>query len=247
MSTIFWILTKVAILIALLWASLMVFATFGIDLVLRGSIGTEDLGTGLFFTGVLAIALGLLINPNPLRARRAARDPNAELAITTPLSLICGMVLGSVLVASSCTYVLVSGTGNGMERGMAIAGLLVCVSVLVGVPFHRRTNLLKLSPRGLNYSGFGCGPIAWRDITVAEVEYVWRSWVVTLHVRNEENYIQAGLKGIGVRRRWLRRVLWSPLSIPSLMFNVSPEWLRRVIQVRIDHFGITDAPNSAIA
>lgn len=235
MSTIFWIFTKVAILIVLLWALLMVFAAFGVDLLLRGSVGAENLAMGLFFGGVVAFAIGFLVNPFPWCARRTIRDPNAELTVTAPLSLIVGLGVALLLVASSCVYVLLSGSTDNLERGMAIGGLILCLFAIPGAALVRRRNWLKLSPHGLDYSGFGCGPIAWRDIALVEVDYRWRSWVVILDVRDEEKYFQRGLKGFS-RRRWLRHFIWSPFSIPTLVFNVSPQWLRRAVQTRLDYF-----------
>lgn len=247
MSTVFWVLSKIAFLIALLWGLLMMFATFGIDLVLHGSIETEDLGTGLFFGGVVAFAIGFLVNPFPWRARRAARDPNAELAMATPLTMLVGMIVALLLVASACAYVLASGPGSSAERGMAIGGLILCLLGLIGAPRIRRRHSLRLSSHGLDYSGFGCGPIAWRDIALAEVDYRWRSWVVTLEVSDEEKYFQRGLAGFGRRSRWVRHLLWSPFSIPVLVFNVSPEWLRRAVQIRVDHFSNSGTASSPIA
>lgn len=237
MSTVFWVLSKLALLLGLLWGLLMVFVTFGIDLLLDGKIATDDLGSGLFWSGFSAFLIGMLINPFPWRMRHVARNPNAELVITPPLSTICGMAVGLVLMTSSCAYVLASGSADDTARDLAIVGLVVFGVTLLGLPVFGRMATLKLSSQGLEYNQFGCGLIAWPDIEAVEADYMSRSFFVTLQLRDEEKYIQRGLKGIGLRRRWVRWFLRSPLSIPTIMFNVSPAWLRNAIQIRLDHFG----------
>jgi hypothetical protein len=235
MSAFFWVLTKFALVIALLWGLLMVFSAFGIDLLLRGAVSGDNLGMGLFWSGLVACAIGLLVNPIPWQKRHEARDPTAELVIKPPIFTICGMIAGLVLMVISCAYVLATGPVDGL----AIAGLVVFGIALIVFPIFGRMSTLKLSPQGLDYSGYACGSIAWPDIESVEADYVSRTFIVTLRLRDEEKYIQRGLRGIGLRRRWVRRLLWSPFSIPTIMFNVSPRWLRRAIQVRLNHFGGT--------
>jgi hypothetical protein len=242
MSAFFWLLTKFALAMAMLWGLFMVFSAFGIDLLLRGEVRGDDLGMGLFWSGVLACTIGLLVNPFPWRKRREARDPTAQLLIKPPVLTIYGMIAGLVSMAASCAYVLATGPFDGL----AVAGLVVFGTALMGLPVFLRTTTIRLSPQGFNYSGFACGSIPWPDIESVEADCVFRTFIVTLRLRDEEKYTERELKGIGPRRRWVRQFLGSPFSIPTIMFNVSPDWLRRAIQVRLDHFGVSTPSHPTI-
>lgn len=233
MSAFFWLFTKFALAMATLWSLFMVFSAFGIDLLLRGEVSGDDLGMGLFWSGVLACTIGLLVNPFPWRKRREARDATAQLLIKPPVLTIYGMIAGLVSMVASCAYVLATGPVDGL----AVAGLVVFGISLVGLPVFRRTTTIRLSPQGLDYGGFACGSIPWPDIESVEANYASSAFIVTLRLRDEGKYAERGLRGIGPRWRWVHRFLGSPFSIPTIMFNVSPEWLRRAIQVRLDHFG----------
>jgi hypothetical protein len=229
-----WLLTKFALAMAMLWGLLMVFSAFGIDLLLRGEASGDDLAMGLFWSGVLACTIGLLVNPFPWRKRREARDPTAQLLIKPPVLTIYGMIAGLASMVASCAYVLAIGPVDGL----AVAGLVVFGTALIGLPVFLRTTTIRLSPQGLDYSGFPCGSIPWSDIESVEADYLSRTFIVTLRLRDEGKYAERMLRGFSPRQRWVRRFLGSPFSIPTIMFNVSPDWLRRAIEVRLDHFGV---------
>lgn len=238
MSTIYWLLSRPVWLVLLLIGLLFVLLTIGID-VMRGELDTEHLGMTLFFSGLIPISLVMLVSPTAWRLRNAVRDPTASLKITRAWVVSIGLLMGTLLMTSASIYALAAGSADDPGRGLAIVGLVVCPLAALGVLLMHSIVWLTLSPEGLDFSAFRCGPIAWSDIGAVYVQRMFRTYVVALEVRDEEKYIARGFRRPGLRWRWTRFFSPSLFSLPTAMFDVSPEWLRRAIQVRLDHFGVT--------
>jgi hypothetical protein len=239
MSTIAWLFTKIVWLFLLLVGLFVVFMKVAVDL-LNGEIRTEHLGMTLFFGGFIPLSIAMLINPTSWRLRHNVGDPQAALTITRSWYVSVLLLMGALLMASACAYALASGSPDDGTHGLAAAGLLIFVGMALSVILLHSTMSLKLSPEGLDFSGFKCGPIAWRDISAVAIERVFRTYVVAIQVRDEEKYVQRGFRRLGLRWSWTRIFASAPFSLPSGMFDVSPEWLRRAIQIRLDYFGVAD-------
>ncbi len=241
MSVIAWILSRIVWLFLLLLGLFFVLLKIGAD-VMRGEVDLDHLGMTLFFGGFIPLSVAMLISPTSWRLRDAVRDPKAHLRITRSWYVSTGQLLGALLMGSACAYALAFGEAEDSSNELASAGLLIFGGFALGIVFAHSTMVLTLAPNGLDFSGFRCGPIAWTDISAVEVRRVFRTYVVNLQVRDEEKYVQRGFKRLGHRWLWTRVFNPSPFSLPSAMFDVSPEWLRRAIQIRLDHFGVVSRP-----
>ncbi|HEX6119884.1 MAG TPA: hypothetical protein VFZ03_10590 [Dongiaceae bacterium] len=203
---------------------------------MRGELDTENLGMTLFFGGFIPTSLVMLVNPTAWRLRHAVRNPNVPVKITRSWVVTVGILIGALLMTSASVYALVSSPADDPSRGLAIFGLVVCPVAGLGAVLMQVIVALTLSPEGLDFSAFKCGPIAWSDISAVYVQRMFRTYVVAVEVRDEEKYIARGFRRPGLRWRWTRFFSPSLFSLPSAMFDVSPEWLRRAIQIRLDHF-----------
>lgn len=237
MNVIVWILSRVVWVFLLLLGLFVVLFKVAVD-VMNGEVRTDHLGMTLFFGGFVPLSLAMLISPTSWRLRKVVNDPKARLRITRSWYVSAGQLLGALLMGSACAY----GLADDSINGLASAGLLLFAGFALGIIFAHSTMILTLSPEGLDFSGFRCGPIAWNDIGAVEVRRVFRTYVVNLQLHDEEKYVQRGFKRLGHRWLWTRVFNPSPFSLPSAMFDVSPEWLRRVIQIRLDHFGVASRP-----
>lgn len=241
MSAIAWILSRIVWVFLLLLGLVVVLMKVAVDL-MNGEARVDHLGMTLFFGGFVPLSLAMLISPTSWRLRHVVSDPRVRLRITRSWYVSAGQLLGALLMGSACAYALTIGDGDGSSNGLASAGLLTSVGFAVGIVFAHSTMILTLSPEGLDFHGFRCGPIAWTDISAVEVRRVFRTYVVNLQLRDEEKYVLRGFKRLGHRWLWTRVFNPSPFSLPIAMFDVSPEWLRRAIQIRIDHFGVASRP-----
>lgn len=237
MSVTAWILSRAVWMFLLLLGLFVVLMKVAVD-VMHGEVHTDHLGMTLFFGGFIPLSLAMLISPTSWRLRNVVSDPNAQLRVTRSWYVSAGQLLGAVMMGSACAYAL----ANDSSNGLASAGLLIFAGFALGIVVAHSTMVLTLSPDGLDFIGFRCGPIAWTDITAVEVRRVFRTYVVNLQLRDEEKYVQRGFKRLGHRWLWTRVFNPSPFSVPSAMFDVSPEWLRRAIQIRLDHFGVASRP-----
>jgi hypothetical protein len=241
MSVIAWILSRIVWLFLLLLGLFVVLMKIAVD-VMHGEVGTDHLGMALFFGGLIPLSLAMLISPTSWRLRHVVGDPKARLLITRSWYVSAGQLLGALLMGSACAYALAVADADDSSNGLASAGLLIFVGFIVGIVLAHSTMVLTLAPEGLDFRGFRCGPIAWTDISAVEVRRVFRTYVVNLQLRDEQKYVQRGFKRLGHRWLWTRVFNPSPFSLPGAMFDVSPDWLRRAIQVRLDHFGVASRP-----
>jgi hypothetical protein len=241
MNAIAWILTRVVWIFLLLLGLFVVLMKIAVD-VMNGEVRTDHLGMALFFGGFIPLSLAMLVSPTSWRLRHVVGDPKARLHITRSWYVSAGQLLGALLMGSACAYALAVGDADDSSNGLASAGLLLFAGFAVGIIFAHSTMILTLAPEGLDFRGFRCGPIAWTDIAAVEVRRVFRTYVVNLQLRDEEKYVQRGFKRLGHRWLWTRVFNPSPFSLPSAMFDVSPEWLRRAIQIRLDYFGVASRP-----
>jgi hypothetical protein len=237
MSVIEWILSRVVWVFLLLLGLFVVLMKVAVDL-MNGEVRLDHLGMTLFFGGFIPLSLAMLISPTSWRLRHLVSDPKARLLITRSWYVSAGQLLGALLMGSACAYAIVVGDPDDSSNGLAIAGLLIFAGFALIIILAHSTMVLTLAPEGIDFRGFRCGPIAWTDIGAVEVRRAFRTYVVNLQLRDEEKYVQRGFKRLGHRWAWTRVFNSSPFSLPSAMFDVSPEWLRRAIQVRLDHFGV---------
>jgi hypothetical protein len=238
MSAVAWIVSRIGWLFLLLLGLFVVLMQVAVD-VMHGGVRTDHLGMTLFFGGFIPLSLAMLVSPTSWRLRHVVGDPQARLLVTRSWYVSAGQLMGARLMGSACAYAIYA---DDSSDGFASAGLLLCVGFAVGIVFAHSTMILTLAPEGLDFRGFRCGPIAWADIGAVQVRRVFRTYVVNLQVRDEEKYLRRGFKRLGHRWLWTRVFNPSPFSLPTAMFDVSPEWLRRAIQIRLDHFGAASRP-----
>lgn len=236
-----WLFTK------LMWLVLLLVGLFFVLLMAaRTAMDPEGVSAywnvGLFFGAFIPISVPALVNPTAIKHRHASDHPQLAIKILRSWWTTGARLVGFLMMALACGWALASGIDDTFESGLAVAGVVLFAGLALSLIRLQVTVSLGLSPEGLDYSLFRMGPIPWQDIAAVEVERVLRTDAVVLYLRDEEKYYQRGFKCLA---RWAQLFSSTPFMIPDAMFDVSPEWLRRAIQIRLDHFGAASRPPTA--
>ena len=229
-----WLFTKLMWL-ALLLVGLFFVLLMAVRTVLDPESASAYWNVGLFFGAFIPIAIPGLVNPTAMRHRRASGQPQLSITIRRSWWATGARLVGLLMMVLALGKALASGIDDDFESGLAVAGVVLFASLALSLIRLQLTVSLALTSEGLDYSLFRVGPISWQDIGSVDVERVLRSDVVILHLRDEEKYYRRGFKRLA---RWARLFASTPFVMPDAMFDVSPDWLRHAIQIRLDHFGI---------
>jgi hypothetical protein len=235
-----WLCTK------LMWLALLLVGLFFVLLMAARIAMNPDSASaywnvGLFFGAFIPIAIPGLANPTAMKHRHASGQPHLPITIRRSWWATGARLLGLLMMASALGRALASGIDDGFESGLAVAGVVLFAGLALSLIRLQLTVSLALTSEGLDYSLFRIGPISWQDIGSVDVERVLRSDIVVLHLRDEEKYYRRGLKRL---TGWARFFASTPFMLPDAMFDVSPEWLRHAIEVRLAHFRTADKPQA---
>lgn len=192
----------------------------------------------LLVTGLLSsVAGGLAL----VRRRRRFVDPGPTTEVSFYAPIAHFVVIGLVpILGSVAAWLLFSA-----HRSSPIILLFACMSVLIALLATLFLVLrmvsgparLSLSPAGLDYGPFKCGPIEWQDIGAARAVPFGRPGIISLEIVDPEKYFARGFPKFGRNLgRWVKAFA-SP-------FVVSPGWLQApfdpildAINVRLTMFG----------
>jgi hypothetical protein len=245
MGTIVWAMNTLAWLFSkLVWLALLLVGMFFVLLMtarmlMAGEPRIEYWGVGLFFAAFIPISIPELVNPTALKHRHTFNQPHVPITIRRSWWATGARAAGLLMMALVCGSAIASGIEDGFRLGLAVAGVVVFALAALSLIRLQLIVSLALSPEGLDYSSFRSGPIPWQDIESVDVVRVLRSDVVALRLRDEEDYYQRGTKRLA---RWARFVAATPFMLPDAMFDVSPEWLRHAIQIRLDYSRTASKP-----
>jgi hypothetical protein len=231
MNILDWLFTKIV------WA--LMLGLFGVGALLMfvtaAAIHDVDaLALGFLFLGIVLLAILKLLDWSAHRHAKAAKEPMATFVLTfsrVSLVLLSGAYLS---LAAACAIPIAEGIDDPTIRLVAWVGLLAFAGAAIALPIQKRFVTLTMSPYGLDYTSFQVGPISWRDIGDVSISRLFRTESVALQIADEEKYLGRRSSPI---KRWLR---W---RIVGQAFDVSPQWLAKAIQLRIDHFGKTASTN----
>lgn len=199
----------------------------------------EDVGgLVLLVVGVLSIVTGGL---GILRRRRRFTDPGptTEVSFSTPVMHFALMTIISIL-GSVATYLLFSAqhtTSSVVILACMSALMTLLAALFLALRFVSGPAKLSLSPLGLSYGPFKCGPIEWRDIRAARAVPFGGPGIISLEIVDPEKYFARGFPKFGRNLgRWIKAFA-SP-------FVISPAWLQAprdlvldAINVRLAMFG----------
>lgn len=165
-------------------------------------------------------------------------DPNAIIQIDLPPSEAKAFTAMFLFAAIGCGVMILGGLDGG-DQVWPWVGLLLFGGLSMLSLFRRPTVSLRLSPEGIDHTGFKTGPIAWRDIQSATIKTMGRISYISLDLRNPQEYLARRPRSF---RHLLERL---PLSKPFVFTppsaGVSPESIVRAIEVRLSAFGRSGA------
>jgi hypothetical protein len=240
MHALAWLFTK------LMWFALLLVGLFFVLLMAaRIAVDPESASpywnVGLFFGALIPIAIPGLINPTAMKHRHASAQPQPSITIRRSWWATGARVVGLLMMVLALGRALASGIDDSFESGLAVAGIVLLTGLVLSLIRLQLTVSLALSPEGLNYSLFRVGAIPWQDIDSVNVVRVLRSDAIVLRLRDEEKYYHRGFKRLA---RWARLFASRPFMLPDAMFDVSPEWLRHAIEIRLAYFRTADTPQA---
>jgi hypothetical protein len=243
MSGVFWVISKIFWTLLLLLGLFLAWSYFGNDLLMARPLEPGMLSVGLIYGALAPLSLGKLISLTERQHKDSYRDPRVPLTIRrTRFTFIC-FIFALLMVAAACISRLVVSESGEAAQIASMLGLIVVALAVFGASRYQATNVLVLDPEGLQYGRFKNEAIAWRDIIGARIARAGKARVIALDLVDEEKYVQ---KGFRVVPRWLSFLVPSRLMISPDSFDVSPEWLRTAIQVRLEAFGFPRSQSATV-
>jgi hypothetical protein len=144
----------------------------------------------------------------------------------------------SFLVAGFGCALIALEAGEEIEnRIWAIAGVVMFIGLPVLALVKGHSASLKLSPEGLDFSGFRTGLIAWADLRTATIKTMGKVRYIALELRDPQKYLARRPKSA-----WHFLEHFWPSS--AFIFNppavgVESELILKAIQIRLSAFGQT--------
>jgi hypothetical protein len=194
------------------------------------------IGFSLFFGSVLNGAAVGFLRRRDVQYKDAANDAGATLRFCRPRRDAVTLFICCLFAAVGCVFLLFTDVPWFLSSflllgfgGMAVAGLFTMS--------RRQPRSLTLSLAGLDYSPFGTGPIAWRDIQRARMSG-GRTTVITLKLVDEAKYLRAGKKPFWA---WGNRLtLRTSFAFIPTALDASPRLIMHAIETRLSKFGRPD-------
>jgi hypothetical protein len=126
------------------------------------------------------------------------------------------------------------------NRIVALVGAVLFLGLPVLALFKGRSASLELSPEGLDFSGFGTGPIAWADLRGATIKTTGKINYISLDLREPEKYLARRPNSVWHFLERLR--LASPFSFSPPAIGADLELVHKAIQIRLSTFGQSGSP-----
>ncbi len=188
----------------------------------------QELGSAFFGLAIILAAVGLLGAVRCLNWRRAeevaaVNDANATVQFTMSRLDLGAIVFAVSLAAIGFCFWVFDGFFI-VIRILGGAGLIGCAFLPVCLLRGRYPPTLRFSPEGLDFSGFGVGAIAWRDIRRAQAGlFLGRAPMVVLELQDEQKYLS--------RRAKSRRPAFG-FAFGSPVLELSPDMIVKAIDIR---------------
>lgn len=230
----------VLILSRLIWVFLLAVGLLviwdAIGDALRGERNLDAAQVALFYGAITPLSLGKILPLNDWIAKRDQQNVDAVLVLRRT-HFTTGCYLAALTMwAAACGMEFLPSQAN---RVPAVVGLVAIAIAIYGVVRSGMSTVLLLGPSGLEYSRFKREPIPWRDIVSARV--AGTKHMIALTLVDEERYVRNGFRAVPY---WLSVFAPSRFMVSPDGFDVSPEWLRRAIQTRLDAFGRPTSPTT---
>lgn len=167
----------------------------------------------------------------------ALMDSDATFKIVGPLPERRNHVLLSLAAGIGCALIVVSGGIFGHDVTPALLGAIVLGVTIPAVLLARpRTQTLVLSPAGFDYSNFGVGPVAWKDVRSIRHPIVASAWLV-LGLEDEASYWSRAPQAVRAMADRTRAICGSGFAICPKDLGVGSTLLSMAIDVRLHRFG----------
>lgn len=215
----------------------VLFVWHGIRDASRGeSLDLDELQVALFYGAIAPFALGKILPLNDWIARQQQRNPGAMLVLRRTTFTTCCYLAALLMWAVACAMEFLPNQTNRMPATIGLIGIAIAAFAVLRTGI---TTFLSLSPSGLEYSRFKLEPIPWRDIVSSRV--AGTSHMIALTLVDEERYVRNGFRAVP---HWRSVFVPSRFMVSPDSFDVSPEWLRQAIQIRLDAFGRPNSPTT---
>lgn len=195
------------------------------------------IGGAIFIVAVVFAAVFSSRRKRPLQLSSLVDDPHA-IILVVPSPVDMKVLSFSFLVAGfGCALIALETTAELEDRIWPLAGVVLFVALPVVGLVRRHSVSLKLSPEGLDFSGFRTGLIAWADVRAATIKSMGKVRYIALELRDPQKYLARRPKSA-----WhVLEYVW-----PSSTFTFSPpavgveeEVILKAIQIRLSAFGQT--------
>jgi hypothetical protein len=175
------------------------------------------------------------------RARRGSdstlMDPNAIFRIVGPRPERRNHLLLSLAAGIGCALIVIGGGIFGHDVTLALlGGIVLGVTIPAFLLAGPRTLALVLSPAGFDYSDFGVGPVAWKDVRSIRHPIVPSAWLV-LGLENEASYWSRAPQAVRAVADRTRAICGSGFAICPKDLGVGSTLLSTAIDVRLHRFG----------
>jgi hypothetical protein len=188
--------------------------------------GYSGLGIALFAGAVLVAGFWLHASK---KAPDQVLTENATGMLLLTMPVRKKALHAAVLVAAAVAFFLLM--QSAPERRLWFFqlgfGLFLVLALMALITLGRKVSL-TLSSEGLDYTPFGVGVIAWRDIRSLHLKTVGQFQTIVLDVSAPGKYVS---------RRLLRRLFGQHFEVSAMIFGQEAEWLADQIKRRIVAFG----------
>jgi hypothetical protein len=164
-------------------------------------------------------------------------DPDATFRIVGPHPERREYLFLSLGVSIGCVLIVVGGGIAGFDGTVALVGAMVFGATIPAFLLTRpRTRALVFSPAGLDYSDFGIGPVAWREIRSIRYPIGPSAWLV-LRLEDEASYWSRASKAVRLTADRARVLCGSGFAIRPEDLGVGFTLLATALDVRLHRFG----------